>query len=82
MNTASLSLSLILLAMLSVVLLLTPVVGFIPMIVAFGFVVGRFLEGATVLASIILGLASGLFIWAVFIALLGVRLPTFFPSIF
>jgi hypothetical protein len=81
-SNSSLRLSLMLLALLSVVLILTPVVGFIPMIIAFGFVVGRFLEGVTVLASVMLGMGSGLFIWAVFIVLLGVRLPAFFPSAF
>lgn len=71
----------VLLSMLGVVLLLTPSVGFVPMIVLFGFAAGRWIERASVFASLGLGAAAGLFIWVVFIGLLGVRLPAL-PQIF
>lgn len=67
--------SMILVAMLAGVLLLTPYLGFVPMIVVFAFTAARFFENLSIRTSLILGLIAGGFIWIVFIGLLGVRLP-------
>ncbi|WP_369803786.1 tripartite tricarboxylate transporter TctB family protein [Mycobacterium sp. NAZ190054] len=69
-----------LIAMLGLVVLLTPYVGLIPMTVLFGVAVGFFVEKASILASLLLGLISGTFIWVVFIALLEVRIPAIGPA--
>ena len=80
-DKAELVVSMILVAMLAGVLLLTPYLGFVPMIVAFAFTAGRFYENLSIRTSLILGLIAGGFIWVVFIVLLGVRLPVL-PSFF